>query len=103
MEKLNDPIVPVSHEYKGGDTVEDGHHEVGQGQVDQKVVGDAPHSTVRWVREYNQSFVVQNFIYFKIFKIISMAFNFVLIEMTSAIFDINGIEMYEVWGVRCEV
>ena len=39
-------LVPVSHEYKGGDTVEDGHHEVGQCEVDQKVVGDAPHSSV---------------------------------------------------------
>ena len=48
-------LVPVSHEYKGGDTVEDGHHEVSQSEVDQKVVGDAPHSSVGWGGECNKS------------------------------------------------
>ena len=55
-QQLRSQHIPVPHEYKGGDTVEDGHHEIGQSQVDQKVVGDAPHSTVSCGREYNQSF-----------------------------------------------
>ena len=53
--KTTIPHLPVSHEYKGGDTIEDGHHEVGQGEVDQKVVGDAPHSSVGWGGECNKS------------------------------------------------
>ena len=36
-------IIPVSHEDEGGYAVEDGHHEVRQGQVHQEVVGHTPH------------------------------------------------------------
>ena len=39
-------LSPVPHEDEGGNAVEDGHHEVNQGEVDQEVVGDAPHGPV---------------------------------------------------------
>ena len=37
---------PVPHEYKAWYTVESAHQEVGQGEIDKEVVGDAPHTPV---------------------------------------------------------
>ena len=46
-------VIPVSHEDEGGDAIEDGHHEIRQGQVHQEVVCHTPHCTVSWQRKLN--------------------------------------------------
>ena len=40
-------LLPVPHEEEAGDAVEGRHQEVGQRQVEEEVVGDAPHVPVR--------------------------------------------------------
>ena len=41
-------ILPVQHEDKARDAVEHRHGHIRHGQVNQEVVGDAPHPPVRW-------------------------------------------------------
>ena len=50
VEQLNSifVILPVPHVDEGKDAVEGGHEDVRHGQVQQEVVGHAPHPPVSW-------------------------------------------------------
>ena len=45
-------ILPVQHKDEAGDAVEHRHAHVRHGQVDQEVVGDAPHPPVSWTQNH---------------------------------------------------